>query len=150
MQIVKEFKEFALRGNVMDLAIGVIIAGAFGRIVDSVVNDLFMPVLGKFVGGLDFGNVYLPLSEGVPTGLPLAEARKIGPVFAIGNFATVLLNFIILAFIIFLVIKGMNTLLRRKAASPDVPPAPTKQEVLLTEIRDALVQRGPEQPPLPV
>jgi len=136
--MLKEFKEFALRGNVMDLAVGVIIGAAFSRIVDSVVNDLIMPLVGKVVGNVDFSNLYVPLSDKITEGLALAEARKLGPVFAWGNFITILINFILLAFIIFLLIKGMNSLMRKKVEAPSVPPAPTKQEVLLTEIRDAL------------
>lgn len=138
MGMMKEFKEFAMRGNVMDLAIGIIIGGAFTGIVNSVVNDLVMPVVGKAVGNMDFSNLYVPLSSEVPTGLALEEARKVGAVFAYGNFITVLLNFLILAFVIFLLVKGINSLKRQKAAAPAVPPAPTKEEVLLTEIRDSL------------
>ena len=138
MGMMKEFKEFAMRGNVMDLAIGIIIGGAFTGIVNSVVNDLIMPVVGKAVGNMDFSNLYVPLSSDVPTGLALEEARKVGAVFAYGNFITVLLNFLILAFIIFLIVKGINSLKREKVAAPSVPPAPTKEEVLLTEIRDSL------------
>jgi large conductance mechanosensitive channel len=136
--MLKEFKEFALRGNVMDLAVGVIIGAAFSKIVDSVVNDLIMPLVGKVVGNVDFSNLYVPLSDKITEGLPLVEAKKLGPVFAWGNFITILINFILLAFIIFLLIKGMNRLMRKKVEAPAVPPAPTKQEVLLTEIRDAL------------
>ncbi|HEY4649985.1 MAG TPA: large conductance mechanosensitive channel protein MscL, partial [Pontibacter sp.] len=124
----------------MDLAVGVIIGAAFSRIVDSIVNDLIMPLVGKVVGDIDFSNLYIPLSADVPTGLALEEARKLGAVFAWGNFITVLLNFIILAFIIFMLIRAMNRLMRKKAAAPAVPPAPTKEEVLLTEMRDALRQ----------
>ena len=129
-----------MRGNVMDLAVGVIIGAAFSRIVDSIVNDLIMPLVGKVVGDIDFSNLYIPLSADVPAGLALEEARKLGAVFAWGNFITVLLNFIILAFIIFMLIRAMNRLMRKKAAAPAVPPAPTKEEVLLTEMRDALRQ----------
>ncbi|WP_317042491.1 large conductance mechanosensitive channel protein MscL [Pontibacter flavimaris] len=136
--MMKEFKEFAMRGNVMDLAIGIIIGAAFSGLVNSVVNDLFMPLVGRAIGDMDFSNLYVPLSAEVPTGLALEEARKLGAVFAWGNFITVLLNFLILAFIIFMIVKGINKLQRKKAASPDVPPAPTKEEVLLTEMRDAL------------
>ncbi len=136
--MLKEFKEFAMRGNVMDLAIGIILGAAFSLIVNSVVNDLFMPIVGKAIGDMDFSNLYIPLSEEVPAGLALEEARKLGAVFAWGNFVTVLINFLILAFIIFLVIRSMNKLMRKKAAAPSVPPAPTKEEVLLTEMRDAL------------
>ncbi|RAU82796.1 large conductance mechanosensitive channel protein MscL [Pontibacter arcticus] len=142
--MLKEFKEFAMRGNVMDLAIGIIIGAAFSGIVTSVVNDLVMPLVGSVIGNVDFSNLYIPLSAEVPTGLALEEARKLGAVFAWGNFVTVLINFILLAFIIFMIIKAMNKLMRKKAAAPAAPPAPTKEEVLLTEIRDALRQQvGP-------
>lgn len=136
--MLKEFKEFAMRGNVVDLAVGVIIGAAFSRIVDSVVNDLIMPLVGRAVGNVDFSNLYLPLSEGITAGASLADARKQGAVFAYGSFLTIVLDFLILAFIIFLFVRAMNRLMRAKAASPAVPPAPTKEEVLLTEIRDVL------------
>lgn len=136
--MLKEFKTFAMRGNVMDLAVGVIIGAAFGDIVNSIVNDLIMPVVGKVIGNVDFKNLYLRLSDAITPGLPLEEARALGPVFAYGNFITVFINFIILAFIIFLLVKGMNSLMHKKAEAPDVPPAPTKEEVLLTQMRDAL------------
>jgi len=138
--MLKEFKEFAMRGNVMDLAVGVIIGAAFGKIVDSVVNDLIMPLIGKAIGNVDFSNLYVPLNDTITPGLTLVEAKKLGPVFAYGNFLTILIDFLILAFIIFLLIRGMNRLMRAKADSPAVPPAPTKEEVLLTEIRDILSQ----------
>ncbi len=140
MSMMKEFKEFAMRGNVMDLAIGVIIGAAFGRIVNSVVNDLLMPLIGKVIGDVDFTNLYVPLSDDIPEGLPLEEARAIGAVFAWGNFVTEVISFIILAFVIFMLVKGMNRLMRKKAAAPSTPPAPTKEEVLLTEMRDTLRQ----------
>ncbi|GAA0771146.1 large conductance mechanosensitive channel protein MscL [Ideonella azotifigens] len=138
MGFATEFKEFAIKGNVVDLAVGVIIGGAFGKIVDSVVTDLIMPLVGLAIGGLDFSNYYIQLS-GAPAAT-LAEARKAGAVFAYGNFLTVLLNFMILAFIIFLMIKQIN---RLKAANPPAPapaaPAPTPEDVLLLrEIRDSL------------
>ncbi|GAB3036956.1 large conductance mechanosensitive channel protein MscL [Spirosoma pulveris] len=136
--MLKEFKEFAMRGNVMDLAVGIIIGAAFGKIVDSVVNDLMMPLVGRAVGNVDFSNLYLPLTDTVKMGLSLGEARKLGPVFAYGSFLTIVIDFLILSFIIFLFIRTMNRLMRAKAAAPDVPPAPTKEEVLLTEIRDVL------------
>jgi large conductance mechanosensitive channel len=136
MGFVSEFKEFAVKGNVMDLAVGVIIGGAFGKIVDSVVGDLIMPVIGKIFGGLDFSNYFIPLAG--QTATTLVEAKKAGAVFAYGNFLTILLNFIILAFIIFLMVKQMNRL-RREASPPPAPPAPTPEDVLLLrEIRDAL------------
>jgi large conductance mechanosensitive channel len=135
MSFMSEFKEFAVKGNVMDLAVGVIIGGAFGKIVDSIVGDLIMPVVGKIFGGLDFNNYYIALS-GQAAGLPLVEAKKAGAVFAYGSFLTIALNFIILAFIIFLMVKQMN---RLKREAPAAPPPPTPEDVvLLREIRDAL------------
>ncbi len=143
MPILKEFKEFATKGNVIDLAVGVIIGGAFGKIVDSVVNDLIMPVAGIFFKA-DFSNLYIRLSSKITKGLPLADARKMGPVFAWGNFITVVLNFLILAFIIFMLIKMINSLKRKQdaaaiAAAP--PPEPSNTDKLLTEIRDLLKQQ---------
>lgn len=138
MSMMSEFKEFALKGNVMDLAVGVIIGAAFGTIVTSAVDDLIMPVIGKFTGGMDFSNFYLPLSE-VPAGTPatLAAVREAGvPVLAWGNFLTVFLNFLILAFVIFQMVKVMNRLKRAEAEA--APPAPPEDVVLLREIRDSL------------
>ena len=134
MSFATEFKQFAMKGNVVDLAVGVIIGGAFGKIVDSVVGDLIMPVVGRIFGGLDFSSYYVPLA-GQARGLPLAEAKKLGAVLAYGNFLTVAVNFVILAFIIFLMVKQIN---RMKNETP--PPAPmTSEEVqLLREIRDSL------------
>jgi large conductance mechanosensitive channel len=137
MGFAKEFKEFATKGNVMDLAVGVIIGAAFGKIVDSVVNDLIMPLVG-IIFKADFSNLYVPLSSKITSGLTLAEAKKLGPVFAWGNFVTVVLNFLILAFVIFMLVKGMNRLKRKQDAAPAPAPAPTPTEKLLTEIRDAL------------
>ena len=137
MSIMSEFKEFAVKGNVVDLAVGVIIGGAFGKIVDSVVNDLIMPLLGKVTGGLDFSNYYFALN-GQPAGLPLAEARKAGAVFAFGNFITVLIYFIILAFIIFLMIKQINRLKKESPAAPAEPPPTPEDVLLLRQIRDSL------------
>lgn len=138
MSFMSEFKEFAVKGNVIDLAVGVIIGGAFGKIVDSIVNDLIMPVVSKIFGGLDFSNYYLALA-GQAQGLPLAEAKKAGAVLAYGNFITVALNFIILAFIIFMMVKQINRLKRAEpTAAPAEPPAPPEDVVLLREIRDAL------------
>ena len=136
--MLKEFKEFALRGNVMDLAVGIIIGAAFAKIVDSVVNDLIMPLVGKVIGNVDFSNLYVPLSDKITPGLAIQDAKKLGPVFAYGNFLTIVIDFTILAFIIFLLIRSMNRLMRGKADAPGIPPAPTKEEVLLTEIRDIL------------
>jgi large conductance mechanosensitive channel len=137
MTMMGEFKQFAMKGNVVDLAVGVIIGGAFGKIVDSLVQDVIMPPIGKLFGGLDFANYYLPLNH-QGTALSLAEAKKAGAVLAYGNFLTILLNFIILAFIIFQMIRLMNSL--RRNAEPAAPPAPPTAEdiVLLREIRDAL------------
>ena len=137
MSFASEFKEFALKGNVMDLAVGVIIGGAFGKIVDSIVGDLIMPVVGKIFGGLDFANYFIPLSG--QTATTLVEAKKAGAVFAYGNFLTVAINFIILAFIIFIMVKQVNRLKREAPPAPPAPPAPTPEDVLLLrEIRDAL------------
>ena len=136
MGMVSEFKEFAVKGNVIDLAVGVIIGGAFGKIVDSLVGDLIMPIVGKVLGGLDFSNYFIPLSG--QTATVLADAKKAGAVFAYGSFITVAINFIILAFIIFLMVKQINRLKKAEAA-PAPAPAPTPEEVvLLREIRDSL------------
>ncbi len=143
MSFIGEFKTFALKGNVMDLAVGVIIGGAFGKIVDSVVGDLIMPLVSKAFGGLDFSNYYIALA-GQAAGLPLIEAKKLGAVFAYGSFITVALNFLILAFIIFLMVRQMNRLMASKEA-PAAPqaPAPTPEDiVLLREIRDSLRNKG--------
>ena len=137
MSFGSEFKEFALKGNVMDLAVGVIIGGAFGKIVDSVVGDLIMPIVGKVFGGLDFNNYFIALSG--QTATTLVEAKKAGAVFAYGSFLTVAINFVILAFIIFLMIKQMNRLKREAPPAPAAPPPPPPEDVLLLrEIRDAL------------
>ena len=139
MSILQEFKEFAVKGNVMDLAVGVIIGGAFGKIVDSVVGDLIMPLIGKVLGGLDFSSYYIPLA-GQAYGMPLVEAKKAGAVFAYGNFITVSLNFVILSFIIFVMVKQMNRL-RRAEEAPAAPAAEPEEVLLLREIRDSLKQR---------
>jgi len=140
MAMLEEFRKFAMKGNVVDLAVGVIIGGAFGRIVDSLVQDVIMPPIGKLFGGLDFASYYLPLN-GQPYGLPLAEAKKAGAVLAYGNFFTILLNFLILAFVIFQMVRLMNRVRTRftkaeEAAAAAAPPA--EEIVLLREIRDAL------------
>jgi large conductance mechanosensitive channel len=137
MAMMQEFKEFAVKGNAIDLAVGVIIGAAFGKIVDSIVSDLVMPLVGKLVGGLDFSSYYIPLA-GQAAGLTLAEAKKTGAVFAYGNFITILVNFIILAFIIFMMVKQINRLKKDAPAAP-AEPAPTPEDVvLLREIRDSL------------
>jgi large conductance mechanosensitive channel len=127
MAIIKEFKEFALRGNVVDMAVGIIIGAAFSKIVTSVIDDLIMPLVGKAVGNVDFSNLYVPLADKVPAGLALAEAKKLGPVFAWGNFVTTLINFIILAFCIFMVIKAMNNMKNRMERTV-VAAGPTTKE----------------------
>ena len=135
MSMASEFKDFISKGNVMDLAVGVIIGGAFGKIVDSLVNDIVMPIVGKIIGNVDFSNMYFALS-GQAAGLPLAEAKKAGSVLAYGNFISILINFLILAFVIFQMVKMVN---RMKKAEPPVAPVPTPDDVLLLrEIRDAL------------
>ena len=137
MSFSSEFKEFALKGNVMDLAVGVIIGGAFGKIVDSVVGDLIMPIVGKIFGGLDFNNYFIALSG--QTATTLVEAKKAGAVFAYGSFITVSINFVILALIIFMMVKQMNRMKREAPAAPPAAPAPTPEDVLLLrEIRDSL------------
>ena len=133
MSFASEFKEFALKGNVMDLAVGVIIGGAFGKIVDSIVGDLIMPVVGKIFGGLDFNNYFIPLAGQAAT--TLVEAKKAGAVIAYGSFITIAINFIILAFIIFLMVKQMN---RMKREAPAAPAATPEDVMLLREIRDSL------------
>jgi large conductance mechanosensitive channel len=140
MSFVNEFKSFAMKGNVVDLAVGVIIGGAFGKIVDSVVGDLIMPLVSKAFGGLDFSNYYIGLA-GQAAGLSLAEAKKLGAVFAYGSFITVALNFLILAFIIFVMVRQMNRLMASDKAAASAPPAPAptpEDIVLLREIRDSL------------
>jgi large conductance mechanosensitive channel len=137
MGFASEFKAFALKGNVVDLAVGVIIGAAFGKIVDSIVNDLVMPIVGRIFGGLDFANYFVPLKE-VPPGLPhtLDAMKKAAvPVFAYGNFITICFNFAILALIIFLLVKWFN---RMKRAERPVPAATPEEVALLREIRDAL------------
>lgn len=152
MGFVKEFREFALKGNVLDLAVGVIIGGAFGTIINSMIGDIIMPVVGM-AGKADFSNMYIALSQKVtdaanaaaaakiPFGL--ADARKAGPVLAYGNFITVAINFIILAFCIFMVVKAFNTAKKRfeKEQAPPPPAGPTVDQKLLTEIRDLLARR---------
>ena len=140
MSVVQEFKEFAVKGNVVDLAVGVIIGGAFGKIVDSVVSDLVMPIVGRVVGGLDFSNYFIALKE-VPAGvaMTLAEVKKAGiPVFAWGNFLTISINFAILAFIIFIMVKQINRLKRETSAAPPSVPTTSEDVPLLREIRDVL------------
>ncbi|HEX3339916.1 MAG: large conductance mechanosensitive channel protein MscL [Pseudolabrys sp.] len=135
--MLEEFKKFALRGNVVDLAIGVIIGAAFSGIVNSLVGDVIMPMIGAVTGGIDFSNYYIPLSSKV-TATTLVEAKKQGAVLAWGSFLTITLNFIIIAFVLFLVIRAINQFSRKEA---EKAPTPTKTEELLTEIRDQLKSR---------
>lgn len=136
----EEFKKFALKGNVVDLAVAVIIGAAFGKIVESVVGDLFMPIVGAVLGGLDFSNYFLALSSQV-TAPSLVEAKKQGAVLAYGSFLTIVINFSIIAAILFMVVKAINRLKAKEAAAPEPAAAPTKEVQLLTEIRDALVKK---------
>ncbi|MES2297110.1 MAG: large conductance mechanosensitive channel protein MscL [Pseudomonadota bacterium] len=137
MPMLDEFKQFAMKGNVVDLAVGVIIGGAFGKIVDSLVQDVIMPPISKLFGGLDFANYYLPLNH-QGTQLSLLEAKKAGAVLAYGNFLTILLNFLILAFVIFQMVRLVNKA-RRQEAVPEAAPQVVPEDIaLLREIRDSL------------
>jgi large conductance mechanosensitive channel len=136
LRMLKEFREFAMKGNVVDLAVGVIIGAAFGGIVTSLVGDIIMPVIGAITGGLDFSNYFTPLSKAV-TASNLADAKKQGAVLAWGNFLTLTLNFVIIAFVLFTVIRFMNRLKRGDEAAP-APPKLAREVELLTEIRDLL------------
>jgi len=138
MPILKEFQEFAVKGNVVDLAVGVVIGAAFGNIVTSLVGDVFMPVIGAITGGLDFSNYFIPLAKSV-TAENLVDAKKQGAVLAYGAFITIAINFLIVAAVLFLVVRGINTLRRKEAAKP---PAPSKSEVLLEEIRDLIARKS--------
>jgi len=136
--MLEEFKKFAMRGNVVDLAVGVIIGVAFGAIVNSLVADIIMPIIGAVTGGIDFSNYFIPLSSKV-TATALADARKQGAVLAWGNFVTLAINFLIIAFALFLVVKGINQLKTEQPAPP--PPEPSPEVKLLSEIRDSLKTR---------
>ncbi len=145
MKLVKEFKAFAMRGNVVDMAVGIIIGGAFGKIVSSFVADVIMPPIGLLIGGVDFADLQLVLKEGIPAQLDAAGnvLTELVPAVTInyGNFIMVVIDFLIIAFAIFMVIKAMNAAKKKEEAAPAAPPAPpvpTKEEVLLTEIRDLL------------
>lgn len=136
--MLKEFKEFAFKGNVLDLAIGVIIAGAFGLIIKSLVDDVIMPIVGAITGGVDFSNLFAPLADGV-TASSLEAAREQGAVLAYGSFITAIVNFLIVAFILFLVVRAANSMKKKEEeAAPAAPPADV---ALLTEIRDLLKKR---------
>ncbi|MEM6381436.1 MAG: large conductance mechanosensitive channel protein MscL [Pseudomonadota bacterium] len=138
--MLKEFKEFAMKGNVLDLAIGVIIGGAFGTIVSSMVDDVIMPIVGSIFGGLDFSNYFLGLSSAVDAST-LDAAKEQGAVLAYGSFITAVVNFLIIAFILFLVVKGVNNMKRKEEEAPEAPPEPSKEETLLTEIRDLMAKQ---------
>jgi large conductance mechanosensitive channel len=142
MSFISEFKEFAVKGNAVDLAIGVIIGAAFGKIVSSIVDDLVMPIVGAVSGGFDFSNLFIALKDVPPeVAMTLAEVKKAGiPVIAYGNFLTILLNFIILALVIFVMVKQINRL--KKEAPPPAPAAPAEDIVLLREIRDSLKKQA--------
>ncbi|WP_315720537.1 MULTISPECIES: large conductance mechanosensitive channel protein MscL [unclassified Bradyrhizobium] len=135
--MLKEFREFAMKGNVVDLAVGVIIGAAFGAIVNSLVADVIMPIIGAITGGLDFSNYFIPLSKAV-NATNLADAKKQGAVLAYGSFLTLTLNFFIVAFVLFMIIRLMNQLKRKQEAAPAAPAKPTAEVELLTEIRDLL------------
>jgi large conductance mechanosensitive channel len=135
--MLKEFRDFAMKGNVVDLAVGIVIGAAFSAIVTSLVGDIIMPIIGAITGGLDFSNYFLPLSKAV-SATNLVDAKKQGAVLAYGSFLTLTLNFLIIAFVLFLVIRLMNRLKRREAAAPAAPPKPSAEVELLSEIRDLL------------
>lgn len=138
MSIVQEFKEFAVKGNVMDLAIGVIIGGAFGKIVDSLVKDIMMPLISAVVGDVDFNNMFIILGENPDNITTLAAAREAGlNVFAYGSFITILINFFLLAIVVFMLVKALNKM-RKENIEPELPPEPGEDVVLLREIRDSL------------
>jgi len=139
--MLEEFKKFVMRGNVVDLAVGVIIGAAFGGIVNSLVNDILMPIIGAITGGLDFSNYFLPLSKEI-TANSLADARKQGAVLAWGSFITLVINFVIIAAVLFLVIRAMNRLMKKEEDRTPPPALPTKQEELLAEILGELKKRG--------
>lgn len=140
--MLKEFKEFAIKGNAFDLAVGVIIGAAFGKIIDSLVADIIMPIIGLITGGgVDFSNLYYAFSSKVTPGLGLADARKLGNVLAYGNFLTIVINFLIIAFVLFLIVRQMNAMKKAEVAAPAAPAAIPREEVLLEQIRDLLAKR---------
>ena len=139
--MLKEFKDFAIKGNAFDLAVGVIIAGAFGKIVDSLVADIIMPIIGALTGGLDFSNYFIGLNKAVNSPV-LVEAKKQGAVLAYGNFITLVINFLIVALALFLVVRQVSAMKKADAAlPPSAPPPPPREEVLLEQIRDLLAKR---------
>lgn len=150
--MLDEFRKFALRGNVVDLAVGVIIGAAFGKIVESLVGDIFMPMIGAATGGLDFSNYYISLSSTVQKGLAYADAKKAGAVLGYGNFVTVAINFVIVAFVLFLVIRAMNRMTRQEEAKPEAVAEVPADVKLLGEIRDLLAngRSASSVPPAPL
>ena len=139
--MLQDFKNFAMKGNVVDLAVGVIIGAAFSKIIDSLVSDLIMPIIGAITGGLDFSNYYIPLSAAIQGHPAYADAKKAGAVLGYGSFITAVINFLIIAFVLFLAIRQIERLKQPAPAAPEAPPAPPRSEVLLEEIRDALVKK---------
>ena len=140
--MLQEFKKFALRGNVVDLAIGVIIGAAFGKIVESLVGDVIMPLIGRIFGGLDFTNHFFGLTAASQSAPTYEAAKKAGATLGYGNFITVTVNFVLIAWVLFLIVRGMNRLFRQAEAAPPPPAPPSKQEELLAEIRDLLKARA--------
>lgn len=147
MGFIKEFKEFAVKGNAFDLAVGVIIGGAFGKIVTSMIDDLIMPIVAAIVGKPDFSSIYFAMGKGaenIPAGSTLAKAKELAPdaaIFAYGNFITVAINFILLALVVFMLVKTINRMRKTEAETPAEPAAPTTTEQLLSEIRDELKKK---------
>ena len=139
--MLQDFKNFAMKGNVVDLAVGVIIGAAFSKIVDSLVSDVIMPIIGAITGGLDFSNYYIPLTSAIQGHPAYADAKKAGAVLGYGSFITAVINFLIIAFVLFIAIKQIERLKKPEPAAPATPPAPPRSEVLLEEIRDALVKK---------
>lgn len=140
--MLQEFKKFAMRGNVVDLAIGVIIGAAFSKIIDSLVGDLIMPIIGRIAGGLDFTNYFIGLTPAASQAATYDAAKKAGATLGYGTFLTVTVNFLIIAWVLFMVIKGMNRVTKQEESAPPPPAPPTREQELLTEIRDLLKARG--------
>ena len=140
--MLQEFKKFAMRGNVVDLAIGVIIGAAFSKIIDSLVGDIIMPIVGRIAGGLDFTNYFIGLTPAASQAATYDAAKKAGATLGYGTFLTVTVNFLIIAWVLFMVIKGMNRVVKQEESAPPPPAPPTKEQELLTEIRDLLKARG--------
>ena len=140
--MLQEFKKFAMRGNVVDLAIGVIIGAAFSKIIDSLVGDIIMPIIGRIAGGLDFTNYFIGLTPAASQAATYDAAKKAGATLGYGTFLTVTVNFLIIAWVLFMVIKGMNRVTKQEESAPSPPAPPTKEQELLTEIRDLLKARG--------